>query len=293
MATGKRSVTLGILGSGSVSDKLVCDALNDHFCFGPEDAEGYFGTSEKYSVTPVVPAGAAHTSQGVHTVWEWAIRCELPYTVLWDGTGNDYTTDILKNVVTPNDIHGGSPDLAEALVQHLAASENAMLLVISSDGAFDPATADAAASALRAGIPCYDIARSLLEITWRHLPDHEPPEEAQLAVEEDGQVALAVVPGLTEVELSTLDLAKLHTAFTQTEAFLGSLEALVTDQVAELRRSLLVGRSLLTPKPQPVADTSTKSKKTRLEIFNPATNAWEPAGRGRPPKSAEKRRVPA
>ena len=293
MATGKRQVTLGILGNASVPPSLVTDVLNDHFSLGAEDAEGYFGPSDKYELSLIVPAGAEATSPGVHAVWEWAIRCELPYSVCWDDTSNEHTDAILGNVensetdiVTVSDIHA-------AMVEHLAQAANPMLLVLSTEGEIDEKTAEAAAHALHEGIPVHDLSRALLEVTWQHLPGHEAPEP-EVETEADGQMALTVVSDAPDVTLPATDAAAINRALEDAEGFLDSLADLLGEGTDRLRQSLVRGRSLLAPRPEvPTdADESEKPRKTRLEIFNEKTGAWEPAGRGRPPAGVQKRRVP-
>lgn len=280
-----RPVTVGILGSGEVTTPLVNKTLNQQFRMGPEDPEGYFGASDKYQVCPVIPAGTAHTSQGVHAFWEWAIRCELGYTVLTDGTANKFTADIIGNCEGDDVLLG--PSIDASMIGHLKASKNPMLLVTSRDAEIDPATAEVAAQALRAQIPVYDLSRMLLEITWRHLPDHTPPEIA-VEEEENGQFALADIPGLPSIELSSGEVARVLFALTRTEEFLTVVEADVLAHTDDLRRCLTLGRSLLSPKAPPVPE----GVKTKLEVFNPETGVWEPAGRGRPSKKLETRKVP-
>ncbi|MGW3860285.1 hypothetical protein ACWEDZ_02205 [Streptomyces sp. NPDC005047] len=294
MVSRKRKVTLGILGAAEVSKSLVVDVLNDHFSLGPIDAEGYFGPSDKYDLSLVIPAGRDATSPGVHATWEWSIRCELPYRVLFDETGNELCDDILGNVEdAENDIVVVN-DIGKGMVEALGEAENGMLLVLSTEGQFDPATAEAAAAALREGIPCHDLSRALLEVAWRHLPDHEPPEELAVEVEADGQTALSVVSDAPDVILSATEAATVNAALSEAESFVDHLTGDLLDRAATIRQSLIQGRSLLAPKPA-VADTdeAAEPKKTRLEIFNPDTGQWEAAGRGRPPKGAQKRRVPA
>ncbi|MFH9731889.1 hypothetical protein [Streptomyces sp. NPDC017260] len=293
MATGKRQVTLGILGTASAPSSLVIDVLNDHFSLGAEDAEGYFGPSDKYELSLVIPAGAEATGEGIHAVWEWAIRCELPYTVCWDDTSNDFTDAILGNVMDPSDITTVT-DVHPAMIEHLGKATNPMLLVLSTDGVFDDPTAEVAATALREGIACHDLSRALLEVTWQHLPDHEPPpEEPAVEVEEDGQMALTVVSDAPDLALTAGEAATVNQALADAESFLDSLASML-DGTQRLRQSLVRGRSLLTPKPElpTEAEAGEAPKKTRLEIFNEKSGQWEPAGRGRPPKGAQKRRVP-
>ncbi|MFE2539064.1 hypothetical protein [Actinacidiphila glaucinigra] len=282
------------MGLADVPGSLVLDVLNDHFSMGPEDAEGYFAPSDKYDLKLLVPAGQEATTPGVHAVWEWAIRCELPYAVLWDESGNAQTVDVLGNVENPDsDIHV-TGDLFKAMVDRLGEAENPMLMVLSTDGQLDPSTAEAAANALRAGIPCHDLSRALLEVTWRHLPDHEPPqEEPELETEAGGQMALAVPDGAPSVTLSPGEAAAVGQSLSDAEAFVEHLYGALLPQVEELRRHLIHGRSLLAPRPAAAETEDAEPKKTRLEIFNPESGLWEPAGRGRPPKGAQKRRVPA
>ncbi|MFJ4739060.1 hypothetical protein [Streptomyces sp. NPDC088775] len=288
---GKRPVTLGIFGSGDVAPELVCDALNSQFDFGPEDSEGYFAPSEEFDLTVYLPAGGSVTSAGVHRVWEWAMRCELPYRALWDETGNELTVDVLGNADRPEDIVIVD-DVAAALVEQLGKSENPMLLVISQDEALDEATAQLAAAVLRAGIPVHDLARALLEITWRHLPDHEPPETPAAETGSGAVAALSVVADAPDVILSAQESAVVTEAFTQAEELLDAIGTDLMTRIGATRESLVRGRSLLAPKPEASPEDG-EPKKTRLEIFDPEQNKWIPAGRGRPPKGVQKRRVPA
>ncbi|MGW3272799.1 hypothetical protein ACWDFH_15180 [Streptomyces kronopolitis] len=285
-------MTLGIFGSGSIAPELVCDALNNQFDFGPEDPEGYFAPSEEFDLTVFLPAGGSVTSEGVHCVWEWAMRCELPYRVLWDETGNDRTVDVLGNAEKPEDILIVA-DIGTALVEQLAEGKNPMLLVISENEAFDGATAEVAAAALRAGLPVHDLARALLEVTWRHLPDHEPPGAEAVEGESEGQADLSVVSNAPDITLSAKEADVVTAAFAQAEELLDNLGNGLLTQISATRESLIHGRSLLAPKPEKLVEEGEEPKKTRLEIFDPLKNEWVPAGRGRPPKGVQKRRVPA
>lgn len=297
----RRVVTLGILGTGPLTHNLVCDSLNDQFAYGPPDQEGFFAPSEKYDLHVYIPAGAGHTGEGTRVFWGWTTLCELSYTALHDETRNQFTGDILAD---GEDAEGPDvfethtvQDIGAAMVDYLSQGENPMLLLISTDGVFDPAAADAAAAALRAGIPCYDLARALLEITWRHLPDHEPPAEEVLAVEEDGQVCIRIADLVSDrapVTLTGAEADAVSNVLSGGERFLVALREDVIERIDRVQQSFVFGRSLLASKPEastPVGEEM--PKKTRLEIFNPETNAWEPAGRGRPPKNAQTRRVSA
>ncbi|WP_329271985.1 hypothetical protein [Streptomyces sp. NBC_01451] len=290
-----RPVTLGILGNAEVAGNLIVDTLNAHFALGAEDHEGYFAPSDRYELHALIPAGETVTSQGIHAFWEWVVRCELPYQVLFDETMNERTDDILGNVENPEDdiyINCVDPDLG--MVGKLAKAENPMLLVLSNEGQFlDGVTADAAAAALREGIPVHDLSRMLLEITWQHLPDHEPPAEAAMEVEPDGQMAL-VVSDAPDVTLTAGEVAAVNRTLELAETFVDRLFGELVNEAATLRQSLIHGRSLLAPRPEtPAESQGEEPKKTRLEIFNPESGKWEPAGRGRPPKTAQTRRVPA
>lgn len=290
-----RTVTLGILGDAEVAGNLVVDTLNAHFSLGSEDSEGYFSPSDRYELHVYIPAGEQVTSQGVHAFWEWAVRCELPYKVLWDETGNERTDDILGNVDNQEDdilINCVDPD--NGMVERLAKADNPMLLVLSTEGQFDEATANAAAAALREGIPVHDLSRMLLEVTWQHLPDHEPPVEAAMEVEPNGQTALVVHDGI-EVTLSAFETSVVNGALMEAEEFVDLVVGNLVNSATELRQRLIHGRSVLAPKPETPEppDDGGKPRKTRLEIFNRESGQWEPAGRGRPPKDAQTRRVPA
>ncbi|MEU1552129.1 hypothetical protein ABZ517_05330 [Streptomyces scabiei] len=289
-----RTVTLGILGNAEVAANLIVDTLNSHFSLGAEDAEGYFAPSDRYELHAFIPAGEQVTSQGIHAFWEWAVRCELPYKVLFDETMNERTDDILGNVVDPEEdilINCVDPDIG--MVERLAKSENPMLLVLGTEGQqYDERTADAAAAALREGIPVHDLSRMLLEVTWHHLPDHEPPAESVMEAEPGGQMAL-VVSDAPDVTLTAGEAAAINKALSDAEAFVDDIVHGLKERTGLLSLALVHGRSLLAPKPETPESTSEEPKKTRLEIFNPESGKWEPAGRGRPPKTAQTRRVPA
>ncbi|MEV6310004.1 hypothetical protein AB0M10_15565 [Streptomyces sp. NPDC051840] len=275
-----------------MAPELVCDSLNDHFAFGPEDAEGYFAPSEEYDLSVVLPAGGAATSEGVHRVWEWAIRCELPYKVLWDESGNAHTVDVLGNVDDAETDISIVDDIPTGLIERLTKGDNPMLLVISEQGEFDADTAEIAAAALRAGLPVYDIARALMEVTWRHLPGHTPPDVEAATAEDGAQPALTPVTDAPDVSLTAQEVAVVTGAITRAEELLDTVSQGLMERIAETRESLVHGRSLLTPKPESPAEQG-EGKKTRLEIFDAETGKWIPAGRGRPPKGVQKRRVPA
>lgn len=294
MATGKRKVTLGILGAAEVAGSLVVDVLCDHFAIGAEDAEGYFAPSDRYELSLLIPAGEHATSQGVHRVWEWGIRAELPYRAIWDQTGNDYSDDVLTNLADHDHDIDFVEDVHAAMIEHLAKAENPMLLVLSTDGAFDTETAGAAAAALRAGIPCHDLSRALLEVSWQHLPGHEPPQEDALEAEAGGAGALSLVPDGPDVTLTVEETAALSAALEAAEKLMDDLTVGLRSRAEGLRQTLVHGRSLLAPKPDLAeAEEGETPKKTRLVIFNEKSGQWEPAGRGRPPKNARTKRVPA
>ncbi|MEV5265203.1 hypothetical protein [Streptomyces werraensis] len=286
---------MGILGDAQIAGDLVVDTLNSHFNIGPEDPEGYFGPSDRYELVVRIPAGENVTSQGVHAFWEWAVRCELPYQALWDETGNERTDDILSNVDNAEEDILVVADPHKSLVELLGKSENPMLLVLSREGEFDAATADAAAAALREGIAVHDLSRMLLEVTWQHLPDHEPPQEEAMEVQADGQMALVVDDG-PDVTLTAAEAAAVNKALESAESFIDRVFGDVVNAAAELRQTLIHGRSLLAPRPpepEPGEAGDKGKKKTRLEIFDAESGKWRPAGRGRPPKDAQTRRVPA
>ncbi|NIY68035.1 hypothetical protein [Streptomyces malaysiensis] len=292
VSTGKRAVTLGFLGTGDVAPELVCDTLNSHFNFGSMDADGYFGPSAEYDLTVYLPAGETVTSSGTHAACEWAIRCELAYQVLWDQTGNQYTPDLLGSTDQPEDVISVE-DVTTAMIERLSAQDNTMLLVLGNgEGQLDDPTAEAAAEALRAEIPVYDLSRALLEVTWCHLPDHEPPQTPAPDSEDDGELAL-VPADAPDVTLSASEATIVTAAFSKAEQLLDLIGTDVMTRIETVRESLIHGRSLLAPKPETAVEDGDEPKKTKLEIFNPTTGQWEAAGRGRPPKNAQKRRVPA
>lgn len=116
-----------------------------------------------------------------------------------------------------------------------------------------------------------------------------------MEVEADGQMALTVVSDAPDVTLTAAEAAAVGQALADAEGFIDTVFGSMVNSAAELRQTLVRGRSLLAPKPEAPEESESGDarKKTRLEIFDEQTGQWRPAGRGRPPKNAQTRRVPA
>lgn len=286
-----RPVSLGVIGNGKVAHDLVCDVLNDQFSFGREDEEGYFAASDRFKVDLLVPC-SDETGAGVDAVWQWAMRCELDYRALVDATESEFTGPIVDNVMDESRIIHA--DMEErSFVELLADMDNPMLLVISgADGVLDATAESVAAQALAAQIPVFDVARALLEIEWRHLPNHEEPAvEVELVEEAGGQLAL-VMEQIGESEplvLAGTDVTVLKGVLDQVDEFLGSVEREVLEQIAGLRKGVVLGRSVLNPRPEPAP----AGARQYLEVYNEETQQWEKQGRGRPKEGAPRRYVPS
>lgn len=163
-----RQVTVGVVGGGKASDNLVCDALNEHFAFGPEDADGYYTKSTEFDVHLIFPVGAQRFTQGIHAVWQWAVRTEIRFSVISDNTDFAAEQSIQDSLADTGDWLV-SPSPEASLISSLAASPAPMLLVLPLDGEYTDYLQTIAASALAAGIPVYDLSRALLEQTWEDI----------------------------------------------------------------------------------------------------------------------------
>lgn len=284
-----RVVTLGVAGAGKVSQALVFDTLNDQFSVGAEDAEGYFAASDEYEISLVLPGTQAAATESVGTVCEWGVRCELPYTVYSDGHESDVTLFMARNVHDPaaDILPVIAEDVYKAMLSCLCGAENPMLVLLLGEEGFagDAELEALAAGALAEDIPVFDLARAFLEVTWADLPNHEQPEQ-QLVVEADGQVALVVGAVDERVELSAGQLQVLRQTFAELQEALDRI-VFANQVVAPARRALIAAQEALIP-PAPPAE---KGRRRRLEIKDPETGEWVPAGRGRPKQGVERRYV--
>jgi hypothetical protein len=281
--TSLRPVTVGVIGTGIASTELIMDTLNDHFEYGPADEDGCFAPSEAFHPRPVIPVGERYNTPALIDVWDWAMRADLGFTALHDGTHGEQTQDILDSVENPDDVQAVGT-VTEALIEELHSGHNPLLLVVSDDGSVDEEAQEAAAAALRAGIPVYDLARAMLEITWRDLPSHEEPaDDAEISEQPGGQIALVVNNETPGVTLTPQGAQLLREALTGAESLLALITNDLDRYVRQVGAQILAARAALAPQPEA---TPNKAGKGHLEIFDPETNTWRPAGRGRPPKGA-------
>lgn len=285
-----RVVTLGVAGAGQVTQALVFDTLNDQFSIGKEDADGYFAPSDEYEISLVLPATERTASEGVGIVCDWAVRCELPYSLYSDGSETSTTLHMARNVHDAAEdiwpVH--TDDVYSALLGCLRNSENPMLVLLLGEQGFgeDTALESLVAGALEADIPVFDLARAFLEVTWDDLPHHEKPD-AQLVVEASGQVALALgAVDAEHIELGPAQLVTMRRLFGELQEALDRI-VFANQTVAPARRALIAAQEALIP-PAPPAE---KGKRRRLEIKDPDTGQWVPAGRGRPKQGVERRYV--
>ncbi|MFI9271858.1 hypothetical protein ACIGXM_14225 [Kitasatospora sp. NPDC052896] len=283
--TGLRHVTIGVIGTGTANGALIHDALCDHFDLGPADEEGCYAPSARYEIRPVLPVGERYETESLIEVWDWAMRADLHFTALHDETVGERTQDILDSVLEPEDVRTVS-GIAEELIETLAGAENPLLLVLSAEGELDDEAQEVAAGALQAGIPVLDLSRALLELDWRDLPNHSAP--AEIAEDTGGQLGLVLDPG-PEVTLTAQDVQAVQQALTITDSLLGLITTDVLAYANEVSRAVLAARAALAPKPEPVEK---RPGKAHLEVFDPETGTWKPAGRGRPRKGVQTRLVP-
>ncbi|KJK55530.1 hypothetical protein [Saccharothrix sp. ST-888] len=282
-----RHVTLGVIGTGTASTNLVLDSLVDHFELGPADADGCYAPSTTFRIHPVLPVGAEYSTDALVDVWDWMMRADLPFTALYNGAPGGRSEEILASVLREEDIRTVAI-VSEALIDALVAGPNPLLLVLSEDGALDAEAQETAANCLRADIPVYDLSRAMLEIGWRDLPDHEAPPEPEVTEQPGGQLALVVGDG-PDVVLSASEAQQVREALTMMESVLYLLTTDVASYATSAGAKVLAARAALAPKSEPAEGKATGKKS--LEVFDPETNSWRPAGRGRPRKGVQTRYV--
>lgn len=282
----RRPVTVAVIGTGTIDNALACDLLNDQFAFGPCDEDGYFEPSELYNVHVLLPGGEG-TGDGVAAVWQWALRCELEFALLHDGTDNKAIGAIRDSLDDEAHDRHLVTSVASGIIGHLQEGENPMLLVLSGEaGALDEEAEWTAAQALREGIPVYDLSRAFRQIEWDDLEGHEEPP--QVEEEPGGQLALVVSKG-PDVTLSAADIEIIDATLNLADKSLAHFNAVLADKLPQVVEALTLARSILAPKPEAPA---TPASKTYMEVFNPDSGRWERAGRGRPRKGAQTRLVP-
>lgn len=287
-----RVVTLGVAGSGKASPELIFDTLCDQFSIGAQDSEGYYAASSEFEIRLTLPATAETASDGVITVCEWAVRCELPYVLLSDGdASNPHVEFMTSNVHEPQDVIAvKTADVYPQLLAKLALSQNPMLLLLLDDGKFgdDEALEKLTADALAAAIPVFDLGRAFMEVGWDDLTRFTRPE-VEVLVEPDGQFALAMTEVNGErIELSSRELTILRTAFAEVDEVLERI-AFLSAHITPLRRAVVGAREALLP-PPPAAGPG-RGRRQRMEVLDEETGEWVPAGRGRPRQGVPRRYV--
>ncbi|MFE6745938.1 hypothetical protein ACFVGM_08815 [Kitasatospora purpeofusca] len=286
-----RAVTLGIAGAGQASQDLIFDTLNDQFDVGPQDADGYFASPDGYDIHLILPATEATATAAVAGVCEWAIRCELPYTICTDGNlANARIEFMTRNLIDPSQaVQVEADGVHTAVLDRLTASEHPMLLLLLTDGAFDnPLIEELAAQALTADIPVFDLSRAFLEIGWDDLPTHEKPA-AEIEVEPDGQLALVLTESDGErIVLNARELTILRRMFAEVDEAIDRISFL-HEHLTPMRRALVGAKEVLLAPPPP--GRSSGGKRQRMEILDEATGEWVPAGRGRPKQGVPRRYV--
>lgn len=306
-----RQVTVGVVGHGSVSNELVCDALNEHFSFGPADAEGYFGRSSEFEVHLMFPVGAERFTQGIESVWQWAVRTEIPFLAVSDRTDFPCEEAVRASLLQPDDWQYATVPETE-IVDLLQKSVNPLLLVVTDSGQYTEELRQLAASALSRDIPVYDLGRALLEQGWQEIgvdPDEargmyaartaSSPEVA-LSTENARDIAQTLANAyslLQELRQTAGAIADLQPAIARAERALRAAAA-AQPEVPATAQEAPESASEEPPADSPHADAdeqpgdTTGGRRTRLEIYDEETDSWRPAGRGRPRQGVRTRRVP-
>lgn len=307
-----RQVTLGVVGGGKVSDHLVCDTLNEHFAFGPEDAEGYFAKSTEFEVHLAFPVGPERFTEGIRAVWQWAVRTETPFLAITDGREFEASQAIQETLLDGDDWQiSRTPDTA--LIEVLHRAPNPMLLVLTEDGQYTAHLREITTQALAGGIPVYDLSRALLEQGWQDI-DVDPADVLPQPAAPD-PVPAPTGYRLTDTEHTavTLALADSYALITEFQQVARGVDAL-TPKLADAERIL---RQLQPAAPAAPAtttaavtepDTETRHGDTpvqeaepaaggralrmRTEVWDEDAGQWRPAGRGRPKAGSTTRRVP-
>lgn len=309
-----RQVTLGVVGGGKVSDNLVCDALNEHFAFGPEDAEGYFAKSPEFEVHLAFPVGPDRFTEGIRAVWQWAVRTETPFLAITDGREFEASQAIQETLLDTDDWQiSRTPDTA--VIDVLRRAPNPMLLVLTEDGQYTSFLREITAQALAGGIPAYDLSRALLEQGWQDI-GIDPADVPQVRQEQSpapDPVLIGYLLTDTEHTAVTVALADSYALITEFQQVARGVDALAP-KLAEAERILrqlqpaapaapAATGGALTLVTEPAADApddeapaqepeAGSGVRMRTEIKDPETGQWRPAGRGRPKAGVETRRVP-
>lgn len=297
-----RQVTVGVVGHGSVSDNLVCDALNQHFSFGPTDAEGYFAKSPDFDVHLIFPVGMDRFTPGIESVWQWAVRAEIPFLALSDKTEFPMEEPVRSSLLQLDDWQYAASPEAE-IISILQKSVNPLLLVLTDSGEYTDELRQHAAAALVRGIPVYDLSRALLEQSWHEIgvdPDTvtqaQPDPELTLSSEDATAIAqtlAATFSLLQELRQVAGSITDLQPAIARAER---ALRLPTPAAVQEPSSAAAPVEATETRQDEP-ADTADKAdtadpRRTRLEIYDEETDTWRPAGRGRPKQGVRTRRVP-
>jgi hypothetical protein len=313
-----RQVTVGVIGGGKVTDPLVCDALNEHFSFGPEDADGYFTKSQEFEVHLLIPVGARRYTEGIRSVWQWAVRTESLFLAVTDGTEFAAEDAIRETLMDPADWREEhTPELA--ILDVLLQSPNPMLLVITEDGEYTAFLRETAGQALARDIPVFDLSRALLEQGWDDLgvdPDSFG-QPANTSLASGATEYLAFTSGQVEQISATLAVAyTLVTDLKRVAGGIGVLEPALATAERTLRQAQGVPALLQQEAPAkalqaaaadeadasggeaaagqpeaPAAEQPGSKVRMRTEVWDEDTEQWRPAGRGRPKAGARTRRV--
>jgi hypothetical protein len=297
-----RQVTVGVVGHGSPTDNLVCDALNEHFEFGPADSEGYFGKSLAFDVHVMFPAGSRFTA-GIEAVWQWAVRAEIPFLAVSDGTHFPSEEAVRGSLLQVDDWR--EVDVPEAeILDVLHKSVNPMVLVLTDSGEYNADLRDTAAAALARGIPVYDLSRALLEQGWADLgldpvedtALDEPAPSLQITTEDARSIAATLAQAFAlfqELRQVAGTIGDLQPAIAAAERALRLPTPPAVPEASEEEQPPLPEQSA-TAAPaddEPQGDVS-GARRTRLEVYDEQTDTWRPAGRGRPKQGVKTRRVP-
>jgi hypothetical protein len=296
-----RQVTVGVVGHGSPTDNLVCDALNEHFEFGPADSEGYFGKSLAFDVHVMFPAGSRFTA-GIEAVWQWPYARRSPSSRCPTARTSHRRRRCAG--AFSRSMTGGSGRPEAEILDVLHKSVNPMVLVLTDSGEYNADLRDTAAAALARGIPVYDLSRALLEQGWADLgldpvedtALDEPAPSLQITTEDARSIAATLAQAFAlfqELRQVAGTIGDLQPAIAAAERALRLPTPPAVPEASEEEQPPLPEQSA-TAAPaddEPQGDVS-GARRTRLEVYDEQTDTWRPAGRGRPKQGVKTRRVP-
>lgn len=166
-------ITIAVAGSGSTTADNLADLLNDFLGFGEEDADGFYGASDR-EITLILPAGDAWSNKELHKVVEWSAKADLPYLVILEDGATE--KGFVKKTLADADgadikgVPAGTVGqaLLEALADEMANDVETYLVLLYGDDEDGPGEVieDLLEAALDQGIPVKDLTEGLDDIKF-------------------------------------------------------------------------------------------------------------------------------